>query len=56
LDRPGSDPPDQTPEAEAALRLLARELRGLGWQPLRARGFDFDERRWYARRFRRPLE
>jgi hypothetical protein len=31
-------------------------VRDLGWRPLRAKGFDFDERRWYARRFRWPTE
>jgi hypothetical protein len=56
LDWPGPGPPEQTREAQAALRLLARDLRGHGWQALRAKGLDFDERRWYARRFRRPTE
>jgi hypothetical protein len=50
-------PPDQeSREAQAALRKLAKELREKGWRPLRAKGFDFDERRWYARRFRWPTE
>jgi len=52
--RPG--PPDETPEARAALRDLAKDLREQGWRPLRAKGIDFEERRWYARRFRRPTE
>jgi MYXO-CTERM domain-containing protein len=49
-------PPDETPEARAALRHLAKELRDRGWRPLRAKGIDFEERRWYARRFRWPTE
>jgi hypothetical protein len=52
----GPTPPEQEAEAEAALKVLAKELRDKGWRPLRARGFDFDERRWYARRFRWPTE
>jgi hypothetical protein len=53
-DTPG--PPEETPEARAALRHLAKDLRERGWRPLRARGVDFDERQWYARRFRWPTE
>jgi hypothetical protein len=53
-DAPG--PPEETPEARAALRHLAKDLRERGWRPLRARGIDFDERQWYARRFRWPTE
>jgi hypothetical protein len=49
-------PPDETPEAQAALRQLVKDVRARGWRPLRARGLDFDERQWYARRFRRPTE
>jgi hypothetical protein len=49
-------PPEETPEAQAALRQLVKDLRARGWRPLRARGLDFDERQWYARRFRRPTE
>jgi hypothetical protein len=49
-------PPDETPESRAAVRALAKDLRGQGWRPLRAKGIDFDERRWYARRFRLPTE
>jgi hypothetical protein len=52
----GPSPPEQSPEAQAALRQLAKELREKGWRPLRAKGIDFDERRWYARRFRFPTE
>lgn len=52
----GPSPPEQSPEAQAALRRLAKELRDRGWRPLRAKGIDFDERQWYARRFRRPTE
>jgi hypothetical protein len=49
-------PPEDSGEARAALRALAKDLRERGWRPLRARGIDFDERRWYARRFRWPTE
>jgi hypothetical protein len=52
----GSGPPEETREARAALRTLAKDLRERGWRPLRAKGIDFDERRWYARRFRWPTE
>jgi hypothetical protein len=47
-------PPEHSAEAEAALRQLAEELRASGWTPLRAKGKDFDEEQWYARRFRLP--
>jgi hypothetical protein len=53
-DQPG--PPEETPEARAAIRRLTKDLRENGWRPLRARGIDFRERRWYARRFRWPAE
>jgi hypothetical protein len=56
VDWSGPEPPDHEPEFEAALKVLSKQLRDLGWRPLRARGFDFDERRWYARRFRWPTE
>jgi hypothetical protein len=56
LDWDRSAPPEETPEARAALRKLAKVLREQGWRPLRAKGIDFDERRWYARRFRWPTE
>jgi LPXTG-motif cell wall-anchored protein len=49
-------PPEETPEAQAALRQVVKDLRARGWRPLRAPGLDFDERQWYARRFRRPTE
>jgi hypothetical protein len=49
-------PPEQTSEARAAVRQLAKELRDRGWSPLRAKGADFDEWQWYARRFRWPAE
>jgi hypothetical protein len=52
----GPSPPEQSPEAQAALRQLAKELRDKGWRPLRTKGIDFDERRWYARRFRWPTD
>jgi hypothetical protein len=56
VDWNGSSPPEQEPEFEAALKVLSKQVRDLGWRPLRARGTDFDERRWYARRFRWPTE
>jgi MYXO-CTERM domain-containing protein len=56
LEEAGQAPPEETPEARAALRQLAKELRDRGWRPLRAKGIDFEERRWYARRFRWPAE
>jgi hypothetical protein len=56
VDWNGSSPPEQEPEFEAALKVLSKQVRDLGWRPLRARGVDFDERRWYARRFRWPTE
>jgi hypothetical protein len=56
VDWTGPAPPEQTPELQAALRVLSKQVRELGWRPLRAKGFDFDERRWYARRFRWPTE
>jgi hypothetical protein len=56
VERPGSPPPEQTPEAKAALRKLAKELRDDGWKPLRAKGKDYGEQQWYTRRFRRPVE
>jgi hypothetical protein len=49
-------PAEDSREAQAALRQLAKELRERGWRPLRAKGFEFDERQWYARRFRWPTE
>jgi hypothetical protein len=48
----GPSPPEQIPEAQAALRQLAKELRSRGWRPLRAKGKDFNEQQWYARRLR----
>jgi hypothetical protein len=56
VDWNGSSPPEQEPEFEAALKVLSKQVRDLGWRPLRAKGVDFDERRWYARRFRWPTE
>jgi hypothetical protein len=56
VDWHGPGPPEETPEARAALRRLAKDVRERGWRPLRARGIDFDERQWYARRFRWPTE
>jgi hypothetical protein len=49
-------PTEDSREAQAALRQLAKELREKGWRPLRAKGFDFDDRQWYARRFRWPTD
>jgi hypothetical protein len=54
LDWRGPSPPDQSREAQAALRQLAKQLRDNGWRPMRAKGRDFNEQQWYARRFRRP--
>jgi hypothetical protein len=54
--REPSPPQEESREAQAALRQLAKELRDKGWRPLRAKGIDFDERRWYARRFRWPTD
>jgi hypothetical protein len=49
-------PPDEdSREARAAMRVLAKELRDKGWKPMRAKGDDFGESRWYARRFRFPV-
>lgn len=56
LDEAGPAPPEETPEARAAIRQLAKDLRDRGWRPLRAKGIDFEERRWYARRFRWPTD
>jgi hypothetical protein len=56
LEEAGPAPPHETPEARVALRQLAKNLRDRGWRPLRTKGTDFDERRWYARRFRWPTE
>jgi hypothetical protein len=56
VDWHGFAPPEETPETRAALRQLAKQVRERGWRPLRAKGMDFQERRWYARRFRWPTE
>jgi hypothetical protein len=49
-------PPDEdSREGRAAVRVLSKELRDKGWRPMRAKGDDFDEARWYARRFRFPV-
>jgi len=49
-------PPDEdSREARAAVRVLSKDLRDKGWRPMRAKGDDFDEPRWYARRFRFPV-
>jgi hypothetical protein len=49
-------PPDEdSREARAAMRVLAKELRDKGWKPMRAKGEDLGEPRWYARRFRFPV-
>ena len=49
-------PPQQTRGAQAAVHELAKELVDRGWWPMRAKGTDFDERQWYARRFRWPSD
>jgi hypothetical protein len=52
----GHEPPDEeSREARAALRVLAKELRDTGWRPMRVKGSDFHQPRWYARRFRGPV-
>jgi hypothetical protein len=56
FDWDGPTPPEPSQEPEAALKVLSKALRDQGWRPLRAKGFDFDERRWYARRFKLPSE
>ena len=48
----GTSPPDATPETQRALRALAKDLRADGWRPLRAKGEDLGEIRWYTRRFK----
>jgi hypothetical protein len=48
----GTAPPDESPESQAALRQLSKILRESGWRPMRGKGRDFNEERWYARRFR----
>lgn len=52
----GSGPPDESPEARAALRQLSKTVRESGWRAMRAKGRDFDEPQWYARSFRPNLE
>jgi MYXO-CTERM domain-containing protein len=49
-------PPEETPGTRWAVQRLAKDLLERDWRPLRQKGIDFDERRWYARRFRRPTE
>jgi hypothetical protein len=49
-------PPEDTPGTRWAVQRLAKDLLERDWRPLRQKGTDFDERRWYARRFRRPTE
>jgi hypothetical protein len=44
-------PPDRTPEAQEALRVLVDELCESGWTPVRGRGRESGAPRWYARRF-----
>jgi hypothetical protein len=56
IDWRGPSPPEQSHAAQGALRQLSKELRDKGWRPLRAKGIDFDERQWYARRFRWPTQ
>ena len=47
----GPSPPEQSAEAQAALRRLSKQLRDAGWRGTRGKGTDFDEQQWYARRF-----
>jgi hypothetical protein len=54
VDWRASTPPEQCLQAQAALRNLAKTLRDNGWRPMRAKGKDFNEPQWYARRFRHP--
>ena len=56
VDWGGPGPPEETPGTQWAIQRLARDLLERDWRPLRQKGIDFDERRWYARRFRRPTE
>jgi hypothetical protein len=49
-----STPPEDGPETQAAIRQLSKTLRADGWRPMRAKGTDFNEPQWYARRFRYP--
>jgi hypothetical protein len=52
VDVPGAAPPlEPNPVAQRALRQLSKNLRDSGWRPLRAKGRDQGETRWYARRF-----
>jgi hypothetical protein len=53
--RAPTPPPEDNRRAQAALRVLAKDLRDKGWRPMRAKGKDFDELQWYARRFRFPV-
>jgi DNA invertase Pin-like site-specific DNA recombinase len=52
VDWPERSPPEQSREAQAALRHLAKTLRDNGWRPMRVKGKDFNEQQWYSRRFR----
>ncbi len=52
IEAPDGALPEQSPEAQRALRALAKDLRADGWRPLRAKGRDFGEVRWYTRRFK----
>jgi hypothetical protein len=49
-------PPEATPATQWALERLVKDLLERDWRPLRQKSIDFDERRWYARRFRRPTK
>src|SRR4051812_32288829 len=48
-------PPEQTLEAEVAVRRLAKTLRESGWRPMRTKGKDYNQPQWYTRRFRYPV-
>jgi hypothetical protein len=54
LDWQAPTPPEQTREAEVAVRRLAKTLRESGWKPMRTKGNDYDQPQWYTRRFRYP--
>jgi hypothetical protein len=56
VDWPEAGPPEDTAAARWAVQRLAKDLVDRDWRPLRQKGIDFDERRWYARRFRRPTD
>jgi len=54
IDWQAPTPPEQTLEAEVAVRRLAKTLREQGWKPMRTKGKDYNQPQWYTRRFRYP--